>query len=1143
MRKKIGSALVVGAGISGIRSALDLAELGYQVKLIDRAPNLGGTLTQLDYQFPSDHCGMCKMLPLVERDSSSQYCLRKGLFHENIDIMLNTELQGMEGEPGKFEVTLRQRPVIVDPELCIGCGECSRICPVEVADEFNAGLAKRKAVYLPVPHNIPNNYVVDLESCTLCGECEKICPTGAIDFRWEARRQFRILVVDDELIVRDSLKDWLLEDGFAVDTAESGPDALEKIAKQPYHLMLLDIKMPEMDGVEVLKRSKDMRPELPVVMMTAYATVETAVEAMKIGALDYLMKPFDPETLVPLVVKLYENLERAGEFKIEVGAVILAAGFGSFDPAGNGLNTYGYGEIPNVVTSMEFERIVSGTGPYQGKLVRPSDGKEIRKVAWLQCVGSRDMHADADYCSSICCMFSIKEALLAKERSNGQVEATIFYMDMRTFGKDFQRYRDKAEKEYGVRFQRSRVHSVEQKELGGDPRIGYTDIEGTGREEIFDLVVLAAGQRPPAGSDILAEMTGVELNQWGFCQLKPFSLSRTNRDGVYVAGSFSGLRDISESVIQASSASLRASGLIHSKGGGLAEASESKVAFRDVSREPPQVMVALCTCGDTLTQAAQIKEVESFVSDLDSVSHVHRFESICTQEGWSQLEEAMEGSGANRLLIGSCMPYVYTRKLRDLGANTGLNPALMEVVDIRTSAFPGNNFSQEQASREIRLALAMGVGKLKGMDPSVSAFTPIVQKGLVVGGGIAGMTSALGIAEHGFEVFLVERAEELGGNLRRLYRTLEGNSPEELLEQTIAKVERHPDIHLHMNTKVLHSHGRVGRFITTIEKEDGSGETLEHGVTILATGGKEATTESYGYGQSDTIVTQHQLEEQLHSGQINPTDLGVVAMIQCVDSREEPRNYCSRICCSSALKNALYLKEQNPEIDIYILYRDIMAYGFMEAYYTQARQAGVIFIQYNLDDKPKVSVENGRVSTAVTDPILGRELVVETDLLVLSTGIVSDGQVQLAEIFGVETNQDGFFQEAEYKWRPVDFLREGIFTCGMCHSPRNIPESIAMAEATAQRALRILASERLTAGSTVAEVRYSLCSLCEKCIEACPYGARWRDEDEGKIKVDELSCQGCGSCAAVCPNSASVLRGFRDQQIFSVIDAALEEVF
>ena len=342
---------------------------------------------------------------------------------------------------------------------------------------------------------------------------------------------------------------------------------------------------------------------------------------------------------------------------------------------------------------------------------------------------------------------------------------------------------------------------------------------------------------------------------------------------------------------------------------------------------------------------------------------------------------------------------------------------------------------------------------------------------------------------------------------------------------------------------MLLSFGRVGRFLTTIEKEDGRGETLEHGVTVLATGGREASTESYGYGQSGAIVTQHQLEDKLQTGSINPADLGVVTMIQCVDSREEPRNYCSRICCSSALKNAIYLKDQNPDIDIYILYRDIMAHGFLENYYTQARQKGVIFIQYNVNDKPSVGVENGKVSVGVKDPILGREVAIDSDVLVLSTGIVPNGQDKVAQIFGVEVDQDGFFQEAEYKWRPVDFIKEGIFTCGIAHSPRSISESIAMAEAAAQRALRILNSESLTAGTTVAEVRPSLCSMCEKCISACPYGARWLDEYDERVKVDELGCQGCGSCAAVCPNSASVLSGYRDQQMFSVIDAALAEVF
>jgi len=1142
MKKKIGSALVVGAGISGIRSALDLAEVGYQVKLIDRAPHLGGTLTQLDYQFPTDHCGMCKMLPLVERDSSSQYCLRKGLFHENIEIMLSTELVALEGEPGKFQATLRRKPAIVDPERCTGCGECSHVCQVEVADEFNAGLTKRKAIYLPVPHNIPNSYTVDLAACTLCGDCEKACPTGAIDFRWEARKQFRILVVDDELIVRDSLKDWLTEDGFQVDAAESGPDALEKLTKQSYHLILLDIKMPEMDGVEVLKRAKEMRPEVAVVMMTAYATVETAVEAMKIGALEYLMKPFDPETLVPLVVKLYENIERTGEQEVEVGAVVLAAGFSSYDPS-MGNNTYGYGEFANVVTSIEFERLISSTGPNQGRLLRPSDGKEIEKVAWLQCVGSRDIQADADYCSSICCMFSIKEALLAKERTDGRVDAAIFYMDMRTFGKNFQRYRDKAEREYNIRFQRSRVHSVEPAGGNGDLRISYTDIDGSGREEIVDLVVLAAGQRPPKGTEPLSEVTGVDLNSWGFCQLQPFSSSRTGKEGVFVGGSFSGLRDISESVIQANSASLQASSLIHSKGGGLSEAIEHSPVLRDVSREFPRTMVALCTCGDTLAQTADLAAVETAVSGLDSVTQIHRIGRICTQEGWSELEETFSESRANRLLVGACLPYVYKRKLRELARTTGLNSALMEVVDICTPAFPNRNSDREQVTREIRTAVAMGVGKLRGMDPTVPRAVPVSQSALVVGGGIGGMTAALAIADHGFEVNLVEKEDQLGGNLRALHRTIEGEPPQELLEQTIARVEKHPKVQIYKSTQVLQSLGRAGRFMTTIEKEDGSGETLVHGVTVLATGGKEATTESYGYGQSEAILTQHQLEDKIHGGSLKPEDLRVVSMIQCVDSREEPRNYCSRICCGSSLKNTLYLKDKNPEMDIYVLYRDIMAYGFLENYYTQARQKGVIFIQYTVDDKPQVRVENGQVSVGVTDPILGREITIESDLLVLSTGIVPNGQNKLAEIFGVEVDQDGFFQEAEYKWRPVDFLKEGVFMCGLAHSPRSVTETIAMAEAAAQRALRILNSERLMAGSTVAEVRHSLCSLCERCIPACPYGARLHDESDEKIIVDELMCQGCGSCAAVCPNSASVLRGHRDQQMFAVIDAALADIF
>ena len=641
----------------------------------------------------------------------------------------------------------------------------------------------------------------------------------------------------------------------------------------------------------------------------------------------------------------------------------------------------------------------------------------------------------------------------------------------------------------------------------------------------------------------MAELTGIELNEWGFCQVKDFSTSLTAADGVFVSGSFSGLRDISESVIQASSASLAASALMHSKGGSLAEVKGSPSPFRNVSRELPQVAIALCSCGGGIMEGAALTALAEAMERSVAGNQVIQIERLCTREGWAELEGKLKGSRANRVLIGACLPYLYAKQLRELGEAIGLHPSLMDVVDIRTAAFPGNLLEPSQLQRELQTTLSMGLARLRGKDATVLVSTAITQKALVVGGGIAGMTAALAIADHGFEVNLVEQSAELGGNLRHLYRTLEGTLPQELLEKTVFRVTRHPQIKLYMNTRIIHSQGQVGRFLTSVEKEDGTGELLEHGVTILAAGGREAATESYGYGTSPAILTQHELEEALHQGTIDPTTLKAVAMIQCVDSRVEGRNYCSRICCASALKNALYLKEKNPDLDVTIFYRDIMTYGFLETYYTQARRAGVIFVQYQVADKPRVIMANGRISVAAQDPILGRELILENDLLILSTGIVPHGQAQLAEVFGVAVNEDGFFQEAESKWRPVDFVKEGVYTCGLAHSPRSLTEAVATAEAAAQRALGFLARGQVTGGSIAAEVRHTLCSLCERCVEACPFGARYRDEEEEQVVVNELMCQGCGTCAAVCPNSASVLRGFKDQQIHAVLDAALEEIF
>ena len=1130
--------MVVGAGISGIRAALDLAETGYGVVLIDRSPHLGGILSQLDYQFPTDRCGMCKMLPLVDRDASSQYCLRKGLFHENIEILLSTEVVSVEGEPGNFQVMVRQKPSWVDPELCVGCGECLKVCPVEVPDTFNAGLTTRKAIYLPVPHAIPNQYLIDFTACTRCGECEKICPTDAIRLSEQERQKFRILVVDDELIVRDSLKEWLEEEGFTVDMAESGPEALGRLAEKPYHLMLTDIKMPGMDGVEVLEKAKEEFPDLTVVMMTAYATVETAVEAMKIGALDYLVKPFDPDKLVPMVLGIYEDFEVAKARKIEVGALVLSGGTDYFDPA-DGKNTFGYGVYPNVVTSLEFERIFSGTGPCQGRLVRPFDGKPISKVAWIQCVGSRDLQTDADFCSNICCMYAIKEALVAKEKTRGELDTTIFYMDMRTFGKSFQRYRDQAETVHGVRFERGRVHSVVQDENSGDLMIRYADQSGAIHEARQDMVVLSIGQRPAPGTASLAEMVGIGLNQWGFIETEPFSMTRTAREGIVLGGAFSGLKDIGESVIQASAAALSASRVIHTSGGGLAPEPASATERIDVSREPPRVLVTVCTCGGALSEFI---DHEKIVSDFKSdplVDRVEFLEQTCTANGWEALVELAEKHKPNRLLIGACLPYVYTRKLRELGHQVGLDPSLMDVVDIRTPTFSVNDLEKKEIGAIVQSSLEMGLARLKRVDPSPVATTRIYQQALVVGGGIAGMTAALAIADHGFQVDLVEQAEQLGGNLNWLKQTIEGHSAQTLIDETLQRLEKHPLVRVHTGTRVLTSYGEVGHFFTTIEDPEGQAHSLEHGVTILATGGTEAASSSYGYGTNESIITQKELEIKLNDNTLDPGRLESVVMIQCVDSREEPRNYCSRVCCTSTLRQALHLKERNPEIAIYVLYRDMMAYGFTETYYTQARKADVLFIQYDPESKPEVKPVEGAIQVTVFEPIIGKKVEIEADLAVLATGVIPNLPADLVEAFGATVDEDGFFQEAESKWRPVDALRDGIFACGLAHSPRSITESIATAEAAAQRSLSILSRQYLPAGKVVAKVRHSICSQCERCIDACPYGARTLDLDLNQVLVNPLMCQGCGSCATVCPNGASVLVGFQKQQMLDIIDAAL----
>ncbi|MBG0775701.1 MAG: FAD-dependent oxidoreductase [Desulfovibrionaceae bacterium] len=1146
-------ALVVGAGIGGIRAALDLAETGRKVVLTDTRPHIGGLLAQLDYQFPNDHCGMCKMLPLTERDSSSQFCMRKGLFHKNIDILLHTDLLELSGEPGTFKAVLSRQSSFVDPEKCIGCGLCAEACPVSVPHEFNAGLTQRTAVHLPVPHAIPNHYVVDLDSCERCWQCHDACPTRAIDFRFSERKDFRILVASPRPDAAERLAGWFKHQNFPFLHAKTGQEALDTLAKdETIRLLVIDVRIDDPDAERLLERAQEIRPTLPVVASCPPEREHEARALVDLGARDYVVGPLNPATLVPWLDKLYMRLVSEERIEVDVAAVVLAAGFDCYDP-GDPLHgagqTLGYGRLPGVVTSLEFERMCSSTGPSGGRLAR-HDGQELKRIAWLQCVGSRDLQKKADYCSSVCCMISLKEANLARKRTfgrkGGPAECTVFYMDMRVFGKEYQSYRDTAESN-GVRFVPARLHTVLPDP--DDPaalRVQYVDDAGRITTETFDMLVLAVGARPPKAMQRLARAAGIETNEWGFCATDYFEPARTSRVGVFAGGAFGQPRDIAESVIQSGAAACNASRLVNLFAPIKDRGPEPEPRYRDVSREQPRILAALCSSCPTLDRALDVDDLARRLEGVESVVRVMRVDNACTGEGWKAVAEAAAELEPNRILIGACMPYAYVPRLRELGAAIGLNPALMDVVDVHSlvmgamsTKHPTDAAVRERAEEDVFTRVHMSLMRLMGADPSpLPEPQEVTRAALVVGGGLAGMTAAMAIADHGYPVTLVEEAEHLGGTAMKLRRTLSGQDPVRFMEDLVGQVTRHPNITVHTDARVALSMGRAGRFFSVVSLDEGSAP-VEHGVTVLATGGHESRIYDYGFRVHKSVLTQLELEQRLASGEIDASALSGVAMMQCWRSRDEHRNYCSRVCCAGMLKNLLLLKERAPDLPVYVFYRDIMSYGFSEQYYTKAREAGAIFVRYSPENRPQVEFEDGRPVITAYDPVLAAPIRVHADLLALSTGIEPNENWELAEIFGVHLDANGFFQEADYKWRPVDFLKQGVFVCGLARAPGSMGETVASAKAAAQRAVRVLSEKRLVCGSVVAEVRDSLCSRCGRCIDVCPYGARSLDLDRDRIVVDELLCQGCGSCAAACPNGASVLRGFTDVQVMSVIDAAL----
>ncbi len=1008
--EKIGSVAVLGGGIAGIQAALDLADSGLYVYLVEKSSSIGGRMAQLDKTFPTNDCSMCIMSPkLVE-------CGR----HLNIEILTLTELQEITGEQGNFHVRLKQHPRYIDMDKCIACGTCADKCPRKVEDEFNAGLINRKAAYILYPQAVPLKYLIDKDKCIYfekgkCKACEKFCPADAIDFE-----------------------------------------------------------------------------------------------------------------------------QKEKEVTIDVGAIILASGFKAYDPSVN--DTYQYARFPNVVTSLEFERILSASGPYQGHLVRPSDKKEPKKIAWIQCVGSRNTHiGDKGYCSSVCCTYAIKQSMVAKEHSAEPLDTCIFYIDIRTHGKDFERFYTRARQEAGVRFVKSKINTLFPGKEEGGLGIRYTDESGRAVQEDFDMVVLSVGLEVNDDIIELSEKLGIGLNDYNFVATDSFEPVTTTKPGIFVCGALQGPKDIPETVVQASGAAGESSSLLSDQRFTLTREKTYPEEINVVGQEP-RIGVFVCHCGTNIGGVIDVPEVTEYSSGLTNVIVAEHNMFTCSQDTQVKIKEKIQEHKLNRVVVASCSTRTHEPLFQDTIREAGLNPYLFSMANIRDQDSWVHQKDKESATKKAKDLVRMAVANAANLSPLYKTKLPVTKRALVLGGGIAGMTAALNIAKQGFEVVLVEKEKTLGGTGRRIYRTLQGDDVQKLIDNLIEKINQDKRVEVLTETILADFSGTKGNFKTSLNVGPSMyPREVTHGALVIATGAKEYRPEKYLYGENGSVITQLELEGLISKNEGRIRQWGNAVMIQCVGSRDDEHPNCSRVCCQQAIKNAIALKEINPDIDVFIIHKDIRAYGFAEDYYRKARDMGVHFLRYNEEEDPVVEEGREGLEVSFKDLTLGRMVKIRPDQLILSAGVVTEDTEDLANMLKLPLTSDKFYLEAHVKLRPVDTQSEGLFICGMAHSPKNIDESISQSLAASSRACRLLSQDHIEVGGVVAKVDPDFCAACLICVRACPYEVPFINED-GVSEIDISKCHGCGVCAAECPAKAITLSHFEDSQILAQIDAMMEAI-
>ena len=826
---------------------------------------------------------------------------------------------------------------------------------------------------------------------------------------------------------------------------------------------------------------------------------------------------------------------------IDVGSIVITAGAKTFDPVG--MHEFGYGRYPNVLTSIQFERILAASGPFEGHLQRPSDGKEPVKIAWLQCVGSRSQDSHMPYCSSVCCMYAMKEAIIAKEHVD-TVEPTIFFMDMRAHGKDFDKYYDRA-KDTGVRFVRGRVGKIREEADSGNLILYYTAENGDLHQEEFELVVLSVGLTPRDNMKDLSDKLGVRLDTWNFIDTDGTMPIQSTRPGIFVCGPAVQPKDIPETVIQASGAVAGAAELLSAARGTEITVKEYPEE-KKVSGQKPRIGVFVCHCGINIGSVVNVPEVVEYAKSLPNVVYAGENLFTCSQDTQEKMKEVIEEYKLNRVVVSSCSPSTHEALFQETMKETGLNPYLFDMANIRNHCSWVHRENHAKATAKAKILTRIAIGKARLLEPLYTLSLDVTQTGLVLGGGLAGITAALSIADQGFDVALVERDSRLGGNLNRLRRRPNGEKVDEYLENLIARVNEHPKVRTFLDSDVLAIDGYVGNYVSSIKSRN-SGEVhdYEHGIIVITTGAVESTPHEYHY-EDENVLTQLDFEDILEADQKALSKLKNVVMIQCVGSRDEEHPYCSRVCCTQAVKNSIRLKTLNPKMNVYVLYRDVRTYGFNEIYYQEARALGVVFVRYNEDDKPVVDyVDDGinkRLAVRVRDHVLNAEIEIRPDRIVLAPAMEPQkDSSEISQMLKIPLNEENFFMEAHVKLRPVDFSAEGIFLAGLAHSPKMMDETISQAKAAAGRACAIISSPEYISVANIATLDAEICAGCGMCVSVCPYSAPELIWMNGRqvAHINSALCKGCGSCSTVCPSGAMQQLGFKEEQTLVEINEAL----